>query len=46
MKIKKLYPQGKKKVVTFSFDDGHDSDIPLLKIFNKYGAKGKFNVSR
>ena len=44
MNIKRLYPNGKKKAATFSFDDGHDADIPLLQIFNKYGAKGTFNI--
>ena len=34
---------GKKKAVTFSFDDGVTQDIRLIEIFNKYGLKGTFN---
>ncbi len=37
--------QGKKKAVTFSFDDGVTQDIRLIEILNKYGLKGTFNLS-
>ncbi len=37
--------QGKKKAVTFSFDDGVTQDIRLIEIFNKYGLKGTFNIN-
>lgn len=36
---------GKKKAVTFSFDDGVTQDIRLLEILNKYGLKGTFNIN-
>ena len=36
---------GKKKAVTFSFDDGVTQDIRLIEIFNKYGLKGTFNLN-
>jgi peptidoglycan/xylan/chitin deacetylase (PgdA/CDA1 family) len=36
---------GKKKAVTFSFDDGVTQDIKLIEIFNKYGLKGTFNLN-
>ena len=36
---------GKKKAVTFSFDDGVSQDIRLIEIFNKYGLKGTFNLN-
>lgn len=36
---------GKKKAITFSFDDGVTQDIRLVEIFNKYGLKGTFNVN-
>lgn len=39
-----LYPNGKKKAVTFSFDDGDRADLRMVEIFNKYGAKGTFNL--
>ena len=36
---------GKKKAVTFSFDDGVTQDIRLIKMFNEYGLKGTFNLN-
>ena len=36
---------GKMKAVTFSYDDGVFQDRRLLKIFNKYGLKGTFNLN-
>jgi peptidoglycan/xylan/chitin deacetylase (PgdA/CDA1 family) len=36
---------GKKKAITFSFDDGVWQDRPLIAILNKYGLKGTFNLN-
>ena len=36
---------GKKKALTFSFDDGVTQDIRLIEIFNKYALKGTFNLN-
>ena len=36
---------GKMKALTFSYDDGVFQDRRLLKIFNKYGLKGTFNLN-
>ena len=36
---------GRKKAVTFSFDDGVTQDIRLIEILNKYGLKGTFNIN-
>lgn len=36
---------GKKKAVTFSFDDGVTQDIRLVEILNKYGLKCTFNLN-
>lgn len=36
---------GKKKAITFSFDDGVTQDIRLIAIMNKYGLKGTFNLN-
>ena len=36
---------GKKKAITFSFDDGVKQDVRLIKIFNKYGLKATFNLN-
>ena len=33
---------GKKKAITFSFDDGVAQDIRLVEILNKYNLKGTF----
>ena len=37
--------QGKKKAVTFSFDDGVLQDIDIIAVLNKYGLKGTFNLN-
>ena len=36
---------GKKKAITFSYDDGVTQDIRLIDLFNKYGLKGTFNIN-
>lgn len=36
---------GKKKAITFSFDDGVTQDIRLVQILNKYGLKATFNLN-
>lgn len=36
---------GKRKAVTFSYDDGVFQDKRLIKIFNEYGLKGTFNLN-
>ena len=41
MKLK----DGKRKVLTFSYDDGFVQDIRLVNIFNKYGLKATFNIN-
>ena len=41
MKLK----DGKRKVLTFSYDDGVVQDIRLVNIFNKYGLKATFNIN-
>lgn len=40
-----LWPEGKSKAVTFSYDDGGETDFRLLSIFNKYGIRGTFHVN-
>lgn len=39
------FPGGKPKAVTLSYDDGWRSDLPLLKIINRYGLKCTFNIN-
>ncbi|MBE7101173.1 MAG: polysaccharide deacetylase [Clostridiales bacterium] len=36
---------GKKKAITFSFDDGVLQDIRCVEILNKYGLKATFNLN-
>lgn len=38
------FPGFKSKAFTMSFDDGHDSDIPLVKLLLKYDLKASFNI--
>lgn len=45
MKINFLYPEGKSKALTFSYDDGVIYDERLIEIFDKYGMKGAFNIN-
>ena len=37
--------QGKKKAITFSYDDGVTQDIRLIEMLNKYGLKCTFNIN-
>ena len=39
-----LYPQGRTRVVTFSYDDGRIYDRRVVEILNQYGMKGTFNL--
>ena len=39
------YPEGKKKALTLSYDDGTIHDIRLIGIMKKYGLKGTFNIN-
>ena len=37
---------GKRKAVTFSYDDGIEMDRRLVEMFNKYDLKCTFNLNR
>lgn len=37
--------QGKKKALTFSYDDGVTQDQRLIELFHKYGMKATFNIN-
>lgn len=43
--VRFLYPEGKKTVLTMSYDDGKDADYRLVEIFNKYGIRGSFHLN-
>ena len=40
-----LFPQGKKKALTFSYDDGVLQDIRPDEMFRKYGMKATYNLN-
>lgn len=40
-----IYPQGKRRIVTFSYDDGPANDDRLVALFNQYGVKGTFHLN-
>lgn len=39
------FPKGGCKCAVFSYDDGVEADKKLVKIFDKYGVKGTFNLN-
>lgn len=43
--MKYVYPQGKSKALTFSYDDGQAFDRRLVEILNRYGLKGTFHLN-
>ena len=45
LKIKKLFPEGKKKAFTLSYDDGVTQDRRLVEIFNRNNLKATFNLN-
>ena len=40
-----LFPGGKPKAVTLSYDDGREQDRRLVALLNKYGLKGTFHLN-
>ena len=44
-KVYKVFPGGKFKVLTFSYDDGKIEDRRLVKLFNKFNLKATFNLN-
>lgn len=45
MEIRMRFPQGMKKALTLSYDDGVDQDARLINIMKKNGLKGTFNLN-
>lgn len=43
--MKRLYPGGKAKVFTVSYDDGVLQDVRFVELLNKYGVRGTFNLN-
>lgn len=40
-----MFPGGKTKALTFSYDDGVGQDRRLVALLNRYGLKGTFNLN-
>lgn len=40
-----LWPKGRRKAFTLSYDDGVTQDIRLIELLNKYGVKATFNLN-
>lgn len=40
-----LYPGYKKRIVTFSYDDGHPNDERLIALFDSYGVRATFHLN-
>ena len=45
MKCYNLFPGGRHKALTLSYDDGVSSDIRMMEIMRRHGIKGTFNVN-
>ncbi len=39
------FPEGKRKALTLSYDDGVEQDIRLLELMAQHGVKGTFNIN-
>ncbi len=39
------YPQGLRKALTLSYDDGPGQDVRMMEILNRYGIKCTFNIN-
>lgn len=44
-RISMLWPDGLKKALTFSYDDGVMQDLRLISLMRLYGLKGTFNLN-
>lgn len=40
-----LFPEGKAKALTLSYDDGVEQDKKLIELLNQYGVKATFNLN-
>lgn len=40
-----LFPEGRRKALTFSYDDGTSCDRELVRILNGYAMRGSFNLN-
>ncbi len=40
-----IYPDEKRRIVTFSYDDGSSNDTRLVELFNRYNVKATFHIN-
>lgn len=40
-----LFPGGKAKALTLSYDDGVEQDLHLIELMKQHGVKGTFNLN-
>ena len=40
-----VFPGGKKRILSFTYDDGNAPDARLIELFNRYGMKSAFNLN-
>lgn len=40
-----LFPGGRKRALTFSYDDAVTQDVRLIEMLNRHGMKGTFNIN-
>ncbi len=45
VKVTVVFPEGRHKVLTMSYDDGKEADRRLVALFNRYGIKGSFHLN-
>lgn len=43
--IRKCYPEGKRKAFNVNYDDGVVQDVRFVRLLNRYGLKGTFNLN-
>ena len=43
--MRKLYPGGKQKAFNITYDDGVLQDVRFVRLLNRYGLKGTFNLN-
>ena len=43
--MRKLYPNGKRKALNITYDDGVLQDVRFVALLNRYGLKGTFNLN-
>lgn len=44
-RVRFLFPEGKIRTLTMSYDDGKVEDYRLVEIFDKYGIRGSFHLN-